>query len=73
MGELLKKYGKIDLKGRLYDIELNAPIRPKIGGIIHIQSDDIRLEMTQADFYKFVTNVNLAKENLLRIKGVKDE
>ncbi len=73
MGELLKKYGQVRLKGRLYDIELNAPILPKIGGIVHIQSDDVRMEMTQADFYKLVANINMAKENLSRIKGVDDE
>lgn len=73
MGELLKKYGEINVKNRDFDIELNAPIDERHGGIVHIQSDDLRMEMSQIDFYRFAACVNLAKENLLHIKGAKDE
>lgn len=73
MGELIKKYGVLNIKGRLFDIELNAPLDADNGGIVHIQSDDIRMEMSQLDFYRLVGCVNLAKTNLLHIKGVSDE
>ena len=73
MGELLKKYDTVSIKDRNFDIELNAPIDENVGGIVHIQSDDLRMEMSQLDFYRFATCVNLAKANLLHIKGAKDE
>ena len=73
MGELLKKYGKVYLKSSFWEIELNAPLKEKSGGTVHIQNKSTRMEMSQADFYKFVANLNLAKENLNHIKGMKDE
>ncbi len=69
MGELLKKYGTIKLGSKAFDIELNAPINDETGGIVHIQNEKVRLEMSQLDFYELVTSLNLAKMNLLKIKG----
>ena len=71
MGELIKKYGEINIEGMKLDVELNEPIDPLKGGIVHLQNSFMRLEMTQLDFYRFVGCVNLAKTNLLRIKGAK--
>ena len=73
MGELLKTYGHIDINGQRLAIELNEPINPQTGGIVHLQSDKFRLEMSQADFYRLVVTINLAKKNLCRIKGLNDE
>lgn len=69
MGELLNKYGTVDIKDGSFDIELNAPIDGKTGGIVHIQNRKMRLEMTQLDFYELVTSLHLAKTNLIKIKG----
>lgn len=69
MGELLKIYGKIKIKGKDVNVELNNPINENTGGIIHIQGEQFRLEMSQLEFYRLVGCVNLAKENLKRMKG----
>ena len=64
MGELIKTVGDINVKGHNFRIELNAPIECKKGGVVHIQNDNIRLEMSQADFYKMAFIFNLARKNL---------
>lgn len=69
MGELIKKYGTVDLKGKQLEVELNEPIHEYTGGIVHLQSEEFRMEMSQLDFYKLVGCINLAKENLKRMKG----
>ncbi|CBK73533.1 hypothetical protein CIY_06170 [Butyrivibrio fibrisolvens 16/4] len=69
MGELLKKYGTINVGPKQCCVELNAPIDSESGGIVHIHYDDIRFDMSQLEFYQMVTALNLASENLKRIKG----
>lgn len=69
MGELIKKYGEIRIHQIPFGIELNNPIVEETGGIIHVQSDNFRLDMSQLDFYKIVTACNYAKDNLHMIKG----
>lgn len=73
MGEIIKKYGTVSLNNNCYDIELNGPISNNAGGIIHIQNDKSRAEMSQKDFYKLVSLVNLASVNLQKVKGKKNE
>lgn len=68
MGELIKKYGNINIGKSAYQVELNAPIFED-GGTVHIQSETARIEMSQRDFYQIVCNMNLALENLKIIKG----
>lgn len=71
MGEIIQVYGSINMKGKIYDVELNGPIREDIGGIVHIQSADSRIEMSQLEFYRMVGTLNLAKTNLRKVKGLK--
>lgn len=73
MGELIKTYGKVNINGKEYEVELNAPIEGDAGGIVHIQNKKSRIEMSQADFYQMVTLLNLAKKNLEIMKGDIDE
>jgi len=72
MGELLKKYGKIDINGMELDVELNGPSNEERGGIVHIQNSNMRMEMSQRDFYDLVGAINLAKDNLERMKGIRE-
>lgn len=72
MGELMKRYGEISINGIPFTVEMNAPISEENGGIIHIQNDIVRMEMEQKDFYKIVSSLNLAKEQLFREKGMKE-
>lgn len=68
MGEFIKNYGQVKLKGTVLNVELNGPIDTESGGVIHIQNDHIRFEMSQQEFYHLVGCLNLAKTNLQRIK-----
>lgn len=72
MGEIIRVVGNINIKGENFNVELNAPIS-ETGGVIHIQNEKMRLEMSQRDFYKIVGSINLAKHNLLKMKGLIDE
>ena len=72
MGEHIKDIGHIEYKGRKMRVELNGPIDLDSGGTIHIHSDTIRIDMSQLDFYKMATQLNLARENLRRMKGDKE-
>lgn len=67
MGELIRKYGTIEFDGKKYDVELNGPISD-LGGIIHIQSESIRIEFSQKDFYSIVSQLRLAKKQLIILK-----
>jgi hypothetical protein len=69
MGELIKNYGKICYGEKEYNVELNGPVELEKGGIVHIQNKDIRIEMSQLEFYRMVCLMNLAQANLKRIKG----
>ena len=69
MGEIIKSYGDFKIKGMRFNVELNGPVSEVTGGIVHIQNDVVRYEMSQLDFYKMVTGLNLARENLIRLKG----
>lgn len=71
MGEVIRKYGSIEVKGKIYYVELNGPINKESGGIVHIQSIDERMEMSQVEFYQMVGALNLAKVNLEKMKGLK--
>ncbi len=72
MGEIIQTYGNIKIKEKLYDIELNDPISKESGGIVHIQNSDIRMEMSQVEFYQIVGILNLAKTNLEKMKGLEE-
>lgn len=73
MGELIKTYGEISINNQKFEIELNDPLSTETGGIVHIQNEKLRMEMSQLDFYRMVGCINLAKENLLRMKGMKKD
>ena len=69
MGELICKYGDLKLKGEIFCVELNEPILKDEGGMVHIQSKDKRVELSQIEFYRMVGLMNLALENLKIMKG----
>jgi len=68
MGEKVKDVGKLEIKGVSLNIEINEPVDKIKGGIIHIQSDSFRMEMTQMDFYNMAAAVILARKQLTCIK-----
>lgn len=71
MGEKIRSIGKIKLKQQEYEVELNEPLDELIGGMIHIQNDNFRMELSQKDFYEMASAIMLAQEQLLRIKNGK--
>jgi len=68
MGEKIKDIGKLNLKGVCFDVEINDPVDNSNGGIVHIQSHNFRMEMTQRNFYEMAAAIMLAKRQLARIK-----
>lgn len=73
MGEIIKNYGKLHLKNQEFDVELNGPVSDDTGGIIHIQNDDLRVELSSGDFFSMVGAFALAKKELELSKGRKKE
>jgi len=73
MGELFKKAGQVNVKDTVFDVEINEPFDKETGGLIHIQSDNFRLDMTQWDFYNMAATIILAKKQLTLIKKMKDD
>lgn len=69
MGEIIKNYGKLHLKNQEFDVELNGPVSDTSGGIIHIQNDALRIELTLGDFLSMVGSFALAKKELELSKG----
>ena len=69
MGEIIKSYGKLNLKNQTFDVELNNPVSDMSSGIIHIQNDDLRIELTSGDFFSMVGALVLAKKELELSKG----
>lgn len=70
MGELIKELGEVKIGNDQYRIELNGPIDHSNGGLIHIHNGELRMDLSQLDFYKIVSQINLARENLHREKGI---
>jgi hypothetical protein len=51
-----------------FEVEINAPIAEIDGGIVHVQSNRFRMEMSQRDFYRMAVAINEAKEQLASSK-----
>ncbi len=68
MGIIAKRCGKITIKGYEFDIELNEPLDRPEGGKVHIQNDNMRIEMSQKEFYKMVITFRYAKQKLYSYK-----
>ena len=69
MGEIIKKLGNINVKEKLFDVELNEPTHLGAKREIHIQNDSFRLALSESDFLKMSACILLAKKQLGIIKG----
>lgn len=69
MGEIIRELGNINIKGQVFDIELNEPTHLGAKREIHLQNNTFRLAVSESDFYKMSACVLLAKRQLEIIKG----
>lgn len=72
MGIIAKQCGKIVVKGCEFDIELNEPLERPEGGKVHIQNSNMRIEMSQKDFYKMVVSFQYAVKKLYSYKKISE-
>lgn len=63
MGEIIKKIGELEIAGKVFDVELNAPFEPGEELSIHVQNERFRFECTRTEFLQFATLIMRAKEN----------
>lgn len=63
MGEIIEKIGQLEIAGKIFDVELNAPFEPGEESSIHVQNKRIRFECTKTEFLQFATLIMRAKEN----------
>ena len=73
MGEIIKKYAKIQIGNREFDIELNKPHLINGEKSIHIQNNNFRLEMPDYEFARLAAAVVFAKKQFDKLKGDADE
>jgi len=69
MGEIIKKLGDINIKGQLFDIELNVSTYTEGKREIHIQNKSFRLAIPEHEFLKMSACILLARKQLEIIKG----
>ena len=53
MGEIIKKFGTINISNSNINFELNKPHAKGAPNSVHIQSDKMRIEMSEKEFLKF--------------------
>lgn len=71
MGEKIATLGQIHIsRETMFEIELNHPPSNGLPRQIHLQSDDIRMELDEDEFVRIVSAVMLAKEKLKRLKKI---
>lgn len=73
MGEIIKKYGEIEIGGQKFDIELNKPHIVNEEKNIHIQNDNFRLEMSDFEFARLAAAVVFANKQFEKLKENVDE
>lgn len=73
MGEIIKKYGKIEIGNQEFDIELNKPHFINGEKSIHIQNNKFRLEMPASEFSRMAAAVIFAKKQFDKLKEEADE
>jgi hypothetical protein len=71
MGEKIKNIGKFTINDNEYVIELNKSSGNSKEFEIHIQSNNTRFELSESEYNQFSSTINLAIENLKKIKKIK--
>ncbi len=73
MGEIIKKVGEVNIKSLTFDVELNEPLDEIVGGNVHIQTKDMRMQLPQVEFYKMVATIKKAEKELKSYKKFKGD
>lgn len=50
MGEIYKKIGSVEIKEKIYNIELNYPSGSETEFSVHIQGESSRMELSYSEF-----------------------
>lgn len=70
MGEKILTLGSFPFRNVNIEVELNHPPSPGLPRQIHLQSEDFRIELDEEELLRLVSAVQLAKENLKRLKKI---
>ena len=70
MGEIIKKFGTINISNSNINFELNKPHAKGAPNSVHIQSDKMRIEMSEKEFLKFSLTLLDAEKKLKKMKGL---
>lgn len=69
MGERIRDCGTLRFRNHELIVEMNAPIDEYTGATIHLQGDDLRIELPQTEFFRLAGACNLARRQLRIMKG----
>jgi hypothetical protein len=70
MGEIIKVLSEGELEGKKYCIELNKPHAVHMPDSVHMQTDDFRWELSDAEFLHLSTIVMAAAKRIKEIKEI---
>ena len=71
MGKILKNLVKKNIMGSRFKVELNKEPSEKSKKIIHISMNQLRIELTQKEFFDVASTFILAEKNLKNLKKIK--
>jgi len=71
MGKILKNLVKKNIMGSRFEVELNKEPSEKSKKIIHISMNQLRIELTQKEFFDVASTFILAEKNLKNLKKIK--
>jgi hypothetical protein len=71
MGEKIEVLSKGKILNSIFEIELNHPVVRGQDNQIHVQSNDVRLEIDEKDFLKYAFSILVAEKNLKNMKKIK--
>ena len=70
MGEKIKQLSKGKILSNEFEIELNHPPIEGADEQVHIQSNNIRIEMDKNDYIKYAISILVADKNLKKLKDM---